>query len=159
MGKFETVDEVVMVPVPKQHLASIYQSLACLMATGSDKEQNHENAPTPQNFGGTDESMWNRENLRRLQVNLHSEAPRTMLEMAASHPGEKIFFDDVCKKLNQTEGKTRAQMGVLTKIIRREWGAKAVKWPVDVQWTHEEQRMFYIMREATAHAWQDAKAL
>ena len=143
----EEGDEIVSFPVAKKYLPLIIQTLAQAMTAEATLQD-----PPPQQRKLVE---WNASNLERLRRGLRTPAPLALLDLTAGTPGERIYFEEVRDHLNQTDGQTRAQIGTLTKTIKRELGVETegANWPVRVEWDAEAGKMFYVMTDETAAAW------
>lgn len=152
-------DVIHMVPVPQKHLKLVYQTLARAMSEGETKMNS---APTRSGtlpFQNRQGVVWNKDTLRKLRNGLRGLGPLKMLDMTADSPDCRVYFGDVGKELHLPDTTTRAQIGTLTKIIKREFKVEYndANWPVVVGWDEESKLMYYVMEEETAKAWRSLK--
>ena len=164
--KNEEEEEIHLVPVPQKYLKLVYQTLARAMAEtdrSAPPKGDSEMTTTAPTRSGTLPFQtrigitWTPANLEKLSKGIRCPAPRKMLDMTAAQPGRPVYFKDLPPELDQLERQTRAQIGTLTKVIKREFnvGYDAANWPVDVKWDEDNALMYYIMDEEIAQRWRD----
>lgn len=113
-------DEIVNVPVPRKHLHAVYQALARAMAeegtTPAELPASPKTSPDqlPIDWGGKDRQL-----LAALRQQLTAAAAVAMLDLAAERPVSWITFREVVEHSGRTEGQARADLGTLTKLIRK----------------------------------------
>ena len=154
-------EEMIPLSVPRKHYPVMVSTLAGLMqgdALATKPSVEDVPWPTAGEEPRTDDIDWAVvDNCRRLQKHLKNVAALTMLDMAASKPGEPVYISMVMEKLGCSHGQASSGNGALTKAIRMVFNSKS-EWPAPFSWDKDKQVACYAMTEAVAAAWLAAKA-
>jgi len=146
----DTVQQIVMVPVPADRLQEVYGLLAAKPATLGTVTGELEVRFT------TDYSA---SEIALLKEHLRPDgAARKMLDLCAASPDQLVGFDEVAMASECTENVARGQFGALTKVIKRLFDGKK-SWPVTTQFMFTENgaQAYYRMSPAHADAWRNAR--
>jgi hypothetical protein len=145
MDENPSADEVVMVPVPKQHLARVYATLARLMAGGEDDsgfppdEPVTHNDPGPRPDGDAvlvdkRNGWWTQDMVRLLHARLNYTGARAIVRMTAEAAPKEITLAEVSAAIGVGVAQLRAELGAMTKLCKKLFdGVKT--WPFSVRWT------------------------
>jgi len=82
-----------------------------------------------------------------------------MLNLAAERPNELVSFREVVQESGRGDKQARADLGTLTKAIKRAFGLSRAEatWPVEVKWAAGgESQAYYLMSEEVARAWKSS---
>ena len=123
------MNDIVMVPVPRQHLEAVYGFLAG--RTSSEGPT----SPPEQGVEVEGQYSWTREMLLKLKTNLHLQDARTLLDAVAAASPEEVSMRDVAADNEIDPLKLRAQMGALTKLAKKLFSEPI--WPVAVRYGDE----------------------
>jgi hypothetical protein len=144
--------ETVYVPVPRQHLAAVYQLLGRL----AEPTPFINAVPWPTDGETPPEAVidWSKvENCRRLRGHLKNVSALTLLDLTASKPGRRVYLEEVMAVAGCTHGQASAGNGALTKGIKKVFGSSA-NWPAPFYWDVDKHLAYYVMENAVAEAWQ-----
>jgi hypothetical protein len=144
-------DELVNVAVPRRHYGLILRTLADAMAA-EVAAANHTTT------GGHSEqglaSRWTLEDVRRLRRLLTSATALALMELTCAEPGRRISLDEIRSKTGRTFHQSRADLAVLTKLIRQRFGHD--QWPVNVSQS-SDGTLAYDASPEIASAWKSAE--
>ena len=153
-------DEIINFPVPKRYLPAVVQALAKAMEDdGARPAAHHDGGSTPpqaQNNGAATIDWTSVESFRNLRQRLRYPGVVTLLNLTAARPNEFISYQDVVRASKRADDQVRAELGALTKAIRRQYNVSRdeAKWPVEAHWAAGgEQQYYYLMRPEVARAW------
>jgi hypothetical protein len=141
-----TTADIVLVPVPTQHLDAVYRLLADLMARPSPP-QNDEKAFHVDDRQGD----WRNSMIDKLRKEIHLRAVIRLLDALAEAAPEEVLMQDFVAANPDIESNTlRAQMGAFTKLSSRLFGRQT--WPFSVRYGDQGQA-FYKMSTEIADWW------
>ena len=147
-------DELVNVAVPRRHYGLILRTLADAMAAEVA-------AANPTTTGGHSEhgpasppERWTLEDVRRLRRLLTSATALALMELTCAEPGRRISLDEIRSKTGRTFHQSRADLAVLTKLIRQRFGHD--RWPVNVSQS-SDGTLAYDASPEIASAWKSAE--
>ena len=144
------VETVVQVPVPVQHLPSVFKLLAELTSTPSGGAPVGED---PSVLVDDAQGVWTKSMALRLHANLHLEGARLMIDLVAKAAPEEVAMQTGVKEWGKTYGHLRAQMGALSKLTKKLFGNKT--WPMHIRY-NEQGQAFYSMPELVGEWWLNA---
>ncbi len=155
-------EEMINFPVPRRYFSVVVQALAKAMeaeAAGAGGTGDN----TIDNGGQDNEHVpidWSKvENCKKLRGEMRYAGALTMLDLAASRPNELVSFADVVQASGRGEKQVRADLGALTKAIKRGFDVsrEEANWPVEFRWAAGgEEQAYYIMRPEIAQAWKQS---
>jgi len=122
-------DDFLNVAVPKRHYALVIRTIAqALAAEGSTRDP----APCPaeRNWAANPSELWSADRIRHLRQLLTNPTARAMMDLTCSTPGRRVSLEDLEKRTGRSFHQSRADLAVLTKLIRRRFGHDV--WPVNV---------------------------
>jgi hypothetical protein len=147
--ELDSNEEIVSVPVPRRHLGVVYAALARAMNADAS------GPPAPLPAGEPVRPSWDWATeplaLERLRDELGASAAFAMMDLTSERPGEWVSFHEIVKRAGRTEGEARADLGTLTKLVRKTIGEGA-SWPAEWQFAGEEGAQ-YRMTPEVADAW------
>jgi hypothetical protein len=143
--------DVVLVPVPREHLGVVYAALGNAMASNDE-------APTPVSeaaaaneiFVDRRNGSWTEAMVRRLQAKLEYEGARAVLNLCSERAPEEVTVEEAARESGMKDTQIRAQLGAMTKLCNRMFGRKT--WPISVRWT-DGGRANYSMKPELAAWW------
>lgn len=157
-------DEVINFPVPKRYLPVVIRALAKAMESDDARpavERDQGLSVPEEQLNGKAVFDWtNVENCKKLRQELHYPGALTMLNLTAASPDEPVSFQDVVIASGRSDIQVRAELGALTKILKRLYkvSREEVVWPAKVVWAiGGDQQMYYVMRPEVARAWKQSE--
>jgi hypothetical protein len=161
---YEFSGEVVNFPVPKRYLSVVIRALAEAMRHDGVESGIHYDQGSPGQqgrHGGSTPIAWaNVENCKALRNSLNHPGALALLDLTAAHPNENLSFEDIVTESKQSKKQVRADLGALTKVIKRLFGVSRedANWPVKVRKAARgEQHTSYMMRPEVALAWKESQ--
>jgi hypothetical protein len=167
-------DDVVNFPVPRKYLSAVIQALARIIEADQKEGESKTMSPVapavsftpavPWPTSGQEGPRvpidWNEESLTTLRKWLNNQAALTLLDMVAERPNERVYVEEVARKVGCTHGQVGAGLGVLTKTIKKMYNIKhnQFNWPAPFNWDAEKQLAYYTMEEDVADAWKATAA-
>lgn len=160
IGMNESGDEMISFPVPKRFFPVVVQALAKAMEAdvvvpaiqiSEELTQVQDQPSEPILIDWT-----NVENCKNLRREIRYAGALALLDLAAAHPDQLVSFSDVVHKSGRSEKEARADLGALTKAIKRQFGVSRddARWPVEFRWAAGgEEQAYYLMRSEIAHTW------
>jgi hypothetical protein len=143
-------EELVMVPVPRSLLSSVYRLLA--------REMNPTEAPegpsTDGNAATRDRSpapLYSEDDFQRLKRLPLSEPVRLLLDTVSKDPNQRISFEEFCQLTGRTRGQGRADLAGFTKLIGKQFGLN--RWPIDAIWDASAEHYVYQALSPEAAVW------
>jgi hypothetical protein len=119
--------DVVLVPVPREHLGAVYATLAAAMA-GDDQAPAAEEVLVDDRNGSWTEAM-----VHRLRANLEYPGARALLSLCSERAPEEVTLQDVVEETGIEDKQIRAELGAMTKLCKRLFQRRT--WPISVRWT------------------------
>ncbi len=156
-------EEIINFPVPRQYYSVVVQALAKAMEDDTASTAIIQNDDTSGD-GGQDTAHvpidWSTvENCKKLRRQMRYAGALIMLDLAASKHDQLISFADVVQASGRGEKQVRAELGALTKAIKRVFGVsrEEANWPVEFHWAAGgEEQAYYLMRPEIAQAWEQS---
>ncbi len=164
------LDDLINFPIPRRYFNVVIQALAQAIeaeagpvATGS--ATNSASSADPAVRSATSEAGhadaapidWTKVvTCRQLRRELRAPGALVMLDLAAGRPNQFVAFQEVVAASGRDSKQARADLGALTKAIKRSFGVSRedAQWPVEVQWAAGgEAQAYYRMTDAVANAW------
>lgn len=145
MDENPSEDDVVMVPVPKRHLAPVYATLAKLMA-GAEHDAgfppdepvtNHDPGPKPDGDAvlvDKRNGWWTQDMVRLLHARLNYSGARAIVRMTAKAAPREVTLAEVSSEVGVGVPQLRAELGAMTKLCKKLYNGKKT-WPFSVRWT------------------------
>ena len=144
-GSLGDNDEIVMVPVPKNLLASVCSTLAGLMAGGEgvtgfppDEPATHEEpGPKPDGVAvlvDKRNGWWTDEMARLLHARLNYPGARAVVRMTAEAAPKEVTLAEVSESVGVGVPQLRAELGAMTKLCKKLFNGTKT-WPFSVRWT------------------------
>jgi hypothetical protein len=156
----EAGEEIINFPVPKRYLSVVIKALAKAMGEVDvyPAVQREEGSTVTQaQLSGAATIDWTSvESCKNLRERIRYPGVLAMLNLTAARPSEFISFQEVVRESERNEIQVRAELGALTKVIRRIYDVTrdGAKWPVEVRWAAGgEEQMYYSMQPEVARAW------
>jgi hypothetical protein len=146
--------EIVLVPVPEEHLAAVYETLTREMRRATEAQQAGPPGPPgsgrPPATSSPSNPPWRLEELRRLKEMLATRPiAKALLDITAANPGLPITFSDLCDQVGASRGKARGELASLTILLKKFFGRDY--WPVEVE--RVDGRWRYFMTVAMSALW------
>lgn len=161
-------DEIVMVPVPKKHLARVYAALASSMAPERplevgfppDEPASHAD-PGPKPDGEAvlvdkRNGWWTPDMLRLLHARLTYAGARAVVRMTAEAAPKEVTLAEVSDSIGIGVPQLRAELGAMTKLCKKLYNGSKT-WPFSVRWTLGGVAN-YSMDQRIARWWLDFEA-
>jgi hypothetical protein len=138
-------DEIVMVPVPKRHLARVYSTLAGLMTAGvadagfpPDESVTHSD-PGPKPEGDAvlvdqRNGWWTEDMVRLLHARLSYKGAGAIVRMTAEAAPKEVTLAEVSEAIGVRVPQLRAELGAMTKLCKKLFNGSKT-WPFSVRWT------------------------
>jgi hypothetical protein len=143
-------EDLVLLPVPKQHYESMVRTLGELIALASGAR-----SPDPTRTPAYPDVPWSEADIRRLKQEVRNATVLALLVMTAKDPGRRISFEALSKKVGRTHDQTRADMAGFSQLVHRRF--KRRNWPIEWEWgAGGDQQAFYYMVPETAPLWKSA---
>lgn len=149
------MDDVVMVPVPRQHLAAVYELLGRVM----QKEYGEIAAEE-----WSEAVVWSAEEIGRLKRTIKNPTLQKIMTLIAKSGADGIEYralkSETEKAIKRTlkMGSFRAQLSWLMKYSRRIKGRGGDAWPLrKVVVRTDGERLFYSMTKRISEEWLKAK--
>jgi hypothetical protein len=81
--------------------------------------------------------------------------------MAAEKPNERVYFSEVKERSGRDHSHASADLGVMTKVIRKQFGLGNVGFntPAPFHWDSDRQQAYYVMDAEVAAAWKASAPL
>jgi hypothetical protein len=141
-----TNPDIVLVPVPTQHLDAVYRLLADRMAPPTPPPNDEESFHVDDRQG-----EWRNSMIAKLRKEIHLRAVVRLLDALAEAAPEEVLMQDFIAANPDIESNTlRAQMGAFTKLSNRLFGRQT--WPFSVRYGDQGQA-FYKMSTEIANWW------
>lgn len=157
-------DEIINFPVPKRYLPAVVRALAKAMENvdgvplvQADEGVSPEEGPQQ---GKALIDWTNVESCKRFRRELHYPGALAMLDLTAANPTSFVSFQDVVRASGRTDIQVRAELGAMTKVIKRLYkvSREDVVWPAKFVWAAGgDQQAYYVMRPEVAQAWKQTK--
>jgi hypothetical protein len=124
------------------------------MATDPPVEgQNEANATTP-GISSRANRGWSADDVRHLRRLLTDPTARAMMDLACADPGRRVTFREVQAKAGRTFHQSRADLAMLTRLIRQRFDRD--NWPVNVA-QNADGVLTYDAAPDIATAWKSAE--
>jgi hypothetical protein len=162
---YEFNGEVISFPVPKRYLPVVIRALAEAMdredlQQGIHRTEGDSHQQSPQSKSA--QIDWSDvENCRRLRTEMRYPGALAMLNLTAARPGVHVSFQEIVTASKLDREQVRAELGALTKTVRRLFGVSRedARWPAQVHWASgEDQQAYYVMRSEVARAWTQSQS-
>ena len=156
MVDLDMAEDVVMVPVPKQHLGAVYAVLSRAMAgeTGTDADAVTVRGDGAEAMTYRGEGQWTRAKIVRLEAEVSHPGTRTLLTMAAERAPRQVGFSEAAQRAHLEDKQLRGELGALTKIVKRIFNGER-SWPVSVRYGDQGEAC-YSMDPEIASWWLEA---
>src|SRR5688572_23026122 len=109
-------DEMVMVPVPREHYPAVIQFLAHLMGGAAAKVE------------GPVQNLWTHDDVRRLMAEPLNPTVRAMLDLTCEAPDTQVTLAQIQRRARLEYPQARAQLAAFTKLLRKRFAR--TDWPV-----------------------------
>jgi hypothetical protein len=143
-------------PIPEEQYEAVLAAVLKALGEGGPPETPSQTAPVHAALGKGDPE-WSRNEIGELKHNseLHKSA-RTLLELTAAKPGEKVTIPEIMEASGRTHGGVRGDLSGLTKLIKREFPSRTLGyWPVRITFD-PSGKAEYVMRPEIAEWWNEA---
>jgi hypothetical protein len=142
--------ELVNVAVPRRHYALVLRTLADAMAVEAGVNPSTQGGATLGAGEMAAAERWTPDAVRRLRRLLTNPTALALLELTCAEPGRRVSLSDIREKAGRTFHQSRADLAVLTKLIRQRFGHD--RWPVNASQT-SDGTLAYDASPEIAAAW------
>jgi hypothetical protein len=144
-------DDIVHVPVPRQHLGAVYEALAAAM---TESRPGINTGPPPEMARAHPIVPWTEEDIQRLKRINRWATVETIMDFVSESVGREISFSEAQERAGRTVGEARADLAQLTRTIRQQFGRN--NWPFQWRTRAGGLLVYYLNSEDVARWWREA---